>query len=301
MADKILHKRSFTRGSTPTTSSLSLGELAINANDGKIFLKKSGSAGVSVQSAVTTDSITFGQVTLSGSLILSSSTLNNGTALDISTKNISFDFDVLAFSGSSSLTGSVSILGTTKSTLFTGSFSGNGSLLKNIPATGITGLNLSRIASGSATASISPNRGLVINTKTSITGSLSVTQGITGSLLGSSSYSLNSPYINTIGFRTYSENPYIEQGSKSQRHIGFDSNIVKVRSLANTNGYISINVKRGQQTLGTVNLSNQSSSFDTSLTGWDTTLYENDILEFYVSQSSTYINDISVFIDIKKR
>ena len=53
---------------------------------------------------------------------------------------------------------------------FTGSFSGNGSGLSGIPASGIVGLNLSQIASGSVTASIAPNTGLQINTDTTITG-----------------------------------------------------------------------------------------------------------------------------------
>ena len=50
---------------------------------------------------------------------------------------------------------------------FSGSFVGNGSGLTSIPASGIVGLNLSQIASGSATASISPNLGLVVNTNVS--------------------------------------------------------------------------------------------------------------------------------------
>jgi|LakMenE18May11ns_1017448.scaffolds.fasta_scaffold9959602_1 hypothetical protein len=70
---------------------------------------------------------------------------------------------------------------------FTGSFTGDGSQLYNIPSSGITGLNLSRIASGSATASISPNNGLRINTNTEITGSVVITQNLT--VLGSSSIS----------------------------------------------------------------------------------------------------------------
>ena len=53
---------------------------------------------------------------------------------------------------------------------FSGSFQGDGSELTNIPASGITGLNLSQIASGSATASISPNKGFVVNT--TISGSI---------------------------------------------------------------------------------------------------------------------------------
>ena len=55
---------------------------------------------------------------------------------------------------------------------FTGSFIGNGSGLYNIPASGVTGLNLTRIADGSATASISSANGLRINTNTEITGTL---------------------------------------------------------------------------------------------------------------------------------
>jgi hypothetical protein len=57
---------------------------------------------------------------------------------------------------------------------FSGSFSGSGANLFNIPASGIVGLNLSQISSGSVSASISPNNGLQVNTNvtaTSFTGS----------------------------------------------------------------------------------------------------------------------------------
>ena len=57
---------------------------------------------------------------------------------------------------------------------FTGSFVGNGSGLYNIPASGVTGLNLSQISQGIATASISQANGLLINTNTEITGNLKV-------------------------------------------------------------------------------------------------------------------------------
>ncbi len=75
---------------------------------------------------------------------------------------------------------------------FTGSYTGDGSGLYNIPATGIVGLNLSQIASGSATASISPDTGFQINTNTIITGSLTVTSGVTASLFGTASWATNS-------------------------------------------------------------------------------------------------------------
>ena len=64
---------------------------------------------------------------------------------------------------------------------FSGSFVGSGAGLFNIPASGITGLNLSQIASGSATASISPSNGFVVNTSASITGSLNLTGALTAS------------------------------------------------------------------------------------------------------------------------
>lgn len=40
MADLIRHKRTSTPGTSPTTGDLQLGELGINTNDGKLFIKK---------------------------------------------------------------------------------------------------------------------------------------------------------------------------------------------------------------------------------------------------------------------
>jgi len=67
---------------------------------------------------------------------------------------------------------------------FSGSFSGSGANLFNIPASGIVGLNLSQIASGSVSASISPNSGLQVNTNVTAT-------SFTGSLFGTASWSQN--------------------------------------------------------------------------------------------------------------
>ena len=87
-------------------------------------------------------------------------------------------------------------------TSFSGSFSGSGANLFNIPASGITGLNLSQITSGSVSASISPNNGLEVNTNvtaTSFTGSLQGTasNSISASYAISSSYTLSSSYSDT--------------------------------------------------------------------------------------------------------
>ena len=71
-------------------------------------------------------------------------------------------------------TGSIHLVGDVTASIFTGSFKGNGSGLYDIPASGVTGLELFKIVSGSVSASISPNRGFEVNTDTTITGSVNV-------------------------------------------------------------------------------------------------------------------------------
>ena len=84
--------------------------------------------------------------------------------------------------GSLSQTGNVSITGSLTATAgVSGSFSGSGANLFDIPAAGIVGLNLSQISSGSVSASISPNQGLLINTSVSAS---NFTGSFTGSLTG---------------------------------------------------------------------------------------------------------------------
>ena len=61
---------------------------------------------------------------------------------------------------------------------FSGSFIGDGSQLINIPASGVTGLNLNQITDGTAVASISETNGFIVNTDTEITGSVNITGSI---------------------------------------------------------------------------------------------------------------------------
>jgi hypothetical protein len=72
------------------------------------------------------------------------------------------------------LTGTTANITAVSSSMFTGSFTGNGGGLYNIPASGVTGLQLDKIADGAATASIDETDGLRVNIKTEITGSLIV-------------------------------------------------------------------------------------------------------------------------------
>jgi hypothetical protein len=77
------------------------------------------------------------------------------------------------------LTGTTANITAVSSSMFTGSFTGNGGGLYNIPASGVTGLQLDKIADGAATASIDETDGLRINVKTEISGSLIVTGNTT--------------------------------------------------------------------------------------------------------------------------
>ena len=168
MAVKIELKRSAVPGKIPTAGQLDLGELAINTYDGTVYFKQDTGVTQSIVQLTTTAG--------SGSSVASASyatyAASAGTAISAS----------YASSGDGVFSGS-----------FSGSFYGDGSGLTNLSASSIVGLNLSQIASGSATASISPNLGFIVNTGTTIsgsllvsgssviTGSLAVTQNITGS------------------------------------------------------------------------------------------------------------------------
>ena len=73
MAQIIKLKRSIAAGSKPTTSNLSVGELAMNVTDGKVFLRKSGSAGDNIKEIVTIDhdGILSGSLNMTGSITAS--------------------------------------------------------------------------------------------------------------------------------------------------------------------------------------------------------------------------------------
>jgi hypothetical protein len=183
---------------------------------------------------------------------------------------------------------------------FTGSFIGDGSQLTGIVSSKWSGSNpISR------------------DSDVEITGSLVVSNGITGSLFGiASTASYVDPLFlsssisssgfgrfvpnETIGFRTYTDDIFITDGFKGYRPIGFDSRIIKIRAIANVTGSIDVNIIRNNTIIGSIVLFNQSSLLDTTLSGWTTILNTDDLLEFYISGSSTYITDISIFINIEK-
>lgn len=71
------------------------------------------------------------------------------------------------------LTGTTINASAVTSSVFTGSFIGDGSGLTSIPASAVTGLELNRIAEGSVTASVSDSGGLQVNSNIFATGSIS--------------------------------------------------------------------------------------------------------------------------------
>ena len=77
MAQKIRLKRSSTQSSVPDAGSLSLGELAVNTYDGKLFFKKDVDGSTSIESIVTTNSEITGSVNLVGAMTSSLSLISN--------------------------------------------------------------------------------------------------------------------------------------------------------------------------------------------------------------------------------
>ena len=91
--------------------------------------------------------------------------------------NISDNGTIVSINSNTQITGSLDVSQSITGSLITGAFIGDGSQLTNIPLSGVTGADASRIVDGNATASISDTQGLRINTNTEITGSLIVSSG----------------------------------------------------------------------------------------------------------------------------
>lgn len=140
MPDKIIHIRSLTAGSTPTTTSLGVGQIAINVPDGKAFLRQSGSQGDTIQSFVTTNSTTTGSINISGSVTITGSLNQLG---DYTHTGSVYHSGSKFLNGIFSQTGSLSITGSTTQI-------GNNTLAGN------TILSGSIIISGSTTSPVTP-------------------------------------------------------------------------------------------------------------------------------------------------
>ena len=75
MAQTIKLKRSSTEGKVPATSALSLGEIAINTHDGRVFFKKNDGSD-SIEHIVTSNTVTTGSLSLTGKVTAGTLTLS---------------------------------------------------------------------------------------------------------------------------------------------------------------------------------------------------------------------------------
>jgi hypothetical protein len=96
----ILLKRSGVAGSVPTTTSLQVGEIALNTYDGKAFLHKSGSTDEVVEIVVAGANVT-GSINLSGAVTASAFAGYGGalTGVTASMRPDDFDFNSDPFAG----------------------------------------------------------------------------------------------------------------------------------------------------------------------------------------------------------
>ena len=125
MAQNIILKRSAVPGRVPDTGSINLGEVAINTFDGKLYFKKSGSV-QSVETIVTTDSITSGSLFVSDDITIQrdlyvvrdvitdgdidASGSLSGSGLSIN-DTLQITHNNFQLSGSANITGSLTVLG----------------------------------------------------------------------------------------------------------------------------------------------------------------------------------------------
>ena len=96
----ILLKRSGVAGSVPTTTSLKVGEIALNTYDGKAFLHKSGSTDEVVEIVVAGANVT-GSISLTGTVTASAFAGYGGalTGVTASMRPDDFDFNSEPFAG----------------------------------------------------------------------------------------------------------------------------------------------------------------------------------------------------------
>ena len=155
----------------------------------------------------------------------------------------------------------LNISGSVTASTFTGSFIGDGSGLTGIRASGVTGLNLSQISTGSVSASLSSD-GFNVNTNTSITGAVNITGSI--SLNGEP---IGTGKLNETTFQAYTSSndgrvAALETSSGSLN--SFTSSInTTIKSKLDNDGVISGSVQ--VNITGTTGYSTFSSSISSSI------------------------------------
>jgi hypothetical protein len=185
---------------------------------------------------------------------------------------------------------------------FSGSFQGNGSGLTDISASSIVGLNLSQIATGSVTASVNVgnityrvvsssvdlfsvyNTGLV-----GISGSLIVTNGITGSLLGTASYAdqaTSSSYALSASYAFNSTTASFALNALTASYVASASYVPNLQEVTN----------QGSSTTNALTMSGAFINGNTIISG---DLDVNGTIT-YISSSTLLIGDNIIEINVNK-
>jgi hypothetical protein len=111
VTQSVLLRRSNLAAKVPTTDQLQLGELGVNTNDGRVFLKKDDGVNVTIEQIVVTGAEVTGSINI----------LGTGS------------FGQLEINGDANFDGNTYFAGPVSGT-FTGSFSGDGSALTGVTA-----------------------------------------------------------------------------------------------------------------------------------------------------------------------
>jgi hypothetical protein len=182
MAQSIILKRSSLPGKVPDTGSLNTGELAINTYDGKVFIKRSGNVD-SIQTVLTTNSITTGSITITNTGSFSELVITKDANIN---RDLYVTNDIIG-------AGDIDIIGniTGSSALLSGSLilSGSQTITNNLTVLGNVNarqFNISVISSSVLFQSGSTKFGDTIDDSHQFTGSVQVTGSfyVNGSQVG---------------------------------------------------------------------------------------------------------------------
>jgi hypothetical protein len=136
-----------------------------------------------------------------------------------------------------------------------GVITGDGAGLTNIPAAGITGLNLSRIESGSVTASISPDKGFEVNTNITSSGNISANGNIQN-LDGYALFQRTSTGVDSVlNVRQLSTGNIAEFGTNTNNEL----------VIIKSDGKVGIGTNSPTEALHTKTTGNTVAKFETSL------------------------------------
>lgn len=116
VTQSVLLRRSNLAAKVPTTDQLQLGELGVNTNDGRVFLKKDNGVDVTIEQIVVTNAEITGSINILGSGSFGDVYVNNG----------------LEVGGNATFDGDANFVGSVTASTFSGSFVGDGSGLTNV-------------------------------------------------------------------------------------------------------------------------------------------------------------------------